>query len=111
MEERLWILWKLIISQKEDGDTVVDSGGNVYIVGSGGTLIKVKKGENGSHSYSDDAIHDPSNVDYIPEYDPLLISEPDSVLGKTMIVGGSAVLMMDSGKESDIEIICIMEFC
>lgn len=94
--------WKLVnrtdvnSSLKEDGDTVVDSGGNVYIVGSGGTLIKVKKGENGSHSYSDDAIHDPSNVDYIPEYDPLLISEPDSVLGKTMIVGGSAVLMMDS---------------
>lgn len=94
--------WKLInktevnSSQKEDGDTVVDSGGNVYIVGSGGTLIKVEKGENGSHSYSDDAIHDPSNVDYIPEYDPMQISEPDSVLGKTMIVGGSAVLMMTS---------------
>ena len=94
--------WKLInktevnLSQKEDGDTVVDSGGNVYIVGSGGTLIKVEKNPNNNHSYSTDAIHDPSNVDYIPEYDPLLISEPDSVLGKTIVVGGSAVLVMDS---------------
>ena len=94
--------WKLInktdvnSSQKEDGDTVVDSGGNVYIVGSGGNLIKVEKGENGTHSYSDDALHDPSNVDYIPEYDPLQTSEPEDVLAKTMVVGQSAVLMMDS---------------
>ena len=94
--------WKLVnktdvnSSQKEDGDTVVDSGGNVYIVGSGGNLIKVEKGENGTHSYSDDAIHDPSNVDYIPEYDPLQTSEPEDVLAKTMVVGQSAVLMMDS---------------
>lgn len=94
--------WKLVnktdvnSSQKEDGDTVVDSSGNVYIVGSGGTLTKVEKGQNGTNSYSDDAIHDPSNVDYIPEYDPLSISESDDVLGKTMVVGQNAVLMMDS---------------
>ena len=92
--------WKLIhktdvnSSQKEDGDTVVDEGGNVYIVGSGGQLIKVEKGN--QNSSSTDAIHDPSNVDYIPEYDPLLTSESDDVLAKTMIVGQSAVLMMDS---------------
>lgn len=91
--------WKLINrtdvdSEKEEGDTVVDSGGNVYIVGSDGKLVKVE-GSNGSSSSSDSAIHDPSNVDYVPEFDPIATTE-DGVLGKTMIVGSSAVLMMDS---------------
>ena len=83
-------------SQKEEGNTVVDESGNVYIVGSGGKLTKVDKNNNSSYTYSDDAIHDPSNVDYIPEYDPILRKENDDVLAKTMIVGQSAVLMMDS---------------
>lgn len=83
-------------SQKEEGNTVVDAEGNVYIVGSGGTLTKVDKNNNGStFTYSDEAIHDPSNVDYIPEYDPML-REEQGVLSKTMVVGQSAVLMMDS---------------
>lgn len=81
-------------SQKEEGNTVVDENGNVYIVGSGGKLTKVDK-KNPSYTYSDDAIHDPSNVDYIPEYDPILRKE-DDILAKTMIVGQSAVIMMDS---------------
>ena len=90
--------WKLlnkteVNSEKDEGDTVVDSGGNVYIVGSDGKLIKVE-GSNSSSS-SSSAIHDPSNVDYVPEFDPIATSE-DGVLGKTMIVGSSAVLMMDS---------------
>lgn len=85
-------------SEKEDGDTVVDSSGNVYIVGSGGSLTLVEKGENsdGKPTYSDDAAHDPSNVDYIPEFDPLLVAESDDVLGKTVVVGESAVFMMNS---------------
>ena len=91
--------WKLVNktevdSEKEEGDTVVDSGGNVYIVGSDGKLVKVQSGSSSS-SHSDSAMHDPSNVDYIPEFDPIISSE-DGVLGKTMIVGSSAVLIMDS---------------
>ncbi len=91
--------WKLlnktaVDSEKEEGDTVVDSGGNVYIVGSDGKLVKVE-GNTSSSSSSDSALHDPSNVDYVPEFDPITVSE-DGVLGKTMIVGSSAVLMMDS---------------
>lgn len=98
--------WKLLhktdvnSSQKEEGDTVVDEGGNVYIVGSGGTLIKVEKGDQ-NISFSTDAKHDPSNVDYVPEYDPLLISESEDILAKTIIVGQNAVVMMDS----DVQII------
>ena len=94
--------WKLIHktevdTEKEEGDTVVDSGGNVYIVGSDGKLTKVESGSSSSSSStsSSSAIHDPSNVDYVPEFDPIATSE-DGVLGKTMIVGSSAVVIMDS---------------
>ena len=92
--------WKLINktdidSEKEKGDTVVDAGGNVYIVGSDGKLIKVESGTNSSDSVSGSSIHDPSNVDYIPAFDPIANVE-DGVLGKTMIVGSSAVIIMDS---------------
>ncbi len=95
--------WKLINqtevdSEKEEGDTVVDSGGNVYIVGSDGKLVKVESGSASSSSSSTSSgssIHDPSNVDYVPEFDPITNSE-DGVLGKTMIVGSSAVVIMDS---------------
>ena len=93
--------WKLINktevgSENEEGNTVIDSGGNVYIVGSDGKLIKVESGSNSSPSQStSSAIHDPSNVDYVPDFDPIVGTE-DSVLGKTMIVGSSAVVIMDS---------------
>lgn len=90
--------WKVINktdvdTQKEEGDTVVDAGGNVYIVGSDGKLTKVEG--SGSSSSSSSAIHDPSNVDYVPEFDPVIVNE-DGVLGKTIVVGSSAVLMMDA---------------
>ena len=42
-----------LVKLKEEGDTVVDSGGNVYIVGSGGSLIKVEKGDEYKPSYSE----------------------------------------------------------
>lgn len=93
--------WKLlnkteVDSEKEEGDTVVDSGGNVYIVGSDGKLVKVEgSNSSSSSSSSSSAIHDPSNVDYVPEFDPIATTE-DGVLGKTMIVGSNAVLIMDS---------------
>ena len=94
--------WKLINktevgSENEKGDTVVDAGGNVYIVGSDGKLIKIESGSSSSSSSqgSNAAMHDPSNIDYIPEFDPVMNSE-DGVLGKTMVVGSNAVVMMDS---------------
>ena len=92
--------WKLLNktevgSENEKGDTVVDAGGNVYIVGSDGKLIKIESGSSSSSQGSSAAMHDPSNVDYIPEFDPIMTSE-DGVLGKTMVVGSNAVVMMDS---------------
>ena len=92
--------WKLLNktevgSENEKGDTVVDAGGNVYIVGSDGKLVKIESGSSSSTQGSSAAMHDPSNVDYIPEFDPITNSE-DGVLGKTMIVGSNAVVMMDT---------------
>lgn len=80
----------------EQGDTVIDSGGNVYIVGSNGKLEKVESGSNTTTSLGiSSAVNDPSNVDYIPQFDPITTQE-EGVLGKTMIVGSSAVVIMDS---------------
>lgn len=80
----------------EQGDTVIDSGGNVYIVGSNGKLEKVESGSNATTSASSDsALNDPSNVDYVPQFDPIAIQE-DNILGKTMIVGSNAVIIMDA---------------
>ena len=93
--------WKLnnhteVDSNNESGDTVVDSGGNVYVVGSDGKLTIVEKNDSSNVTEAtSSAINDPSNVDYVPTYDPILGDE-DGVLGKTMIVGQNAVLMMDS---------------
>lgn len=91
--------WKVVNQTNVDTETgndntVVDSEGNVYIVGSDGKLVKVEKDKESSNTYTD-AMHDPSNVDYIPENDPLADAE-DGVLGKTMIVGQNAVVIMDS---------------
>ena len=93
--------WKLqnhteVNSNNDNGDTVIDAGGNVYVVGSDGKLTIVEKNDNNSSTEStSSALYDPSNVDYIPTYDPILDHE-DGVLGKTMIVGQNAVMMMDS---------------
>lgn len=84
-----------VSSGNESGDTVVDSGGNVYLVGSDGKLTIVEKADQDPAGGLDDALHDPSNVDYIPEFNPL-DKEEEGVLGKTMIVGQNAVVMMDS---------------
>lgn len=90
--------WKItnkteVDGEKDEGDTVVDSGGNVYVVGSNGKLELVQSGSSSSGASS--AEHDPSNVDYVPQWDPLESAE-DGVLAKTIVVGQSAVLMMDS---------------
>lgn len=80
----------------EQGDTVIDSGGNVYIVGSNGKLEKVESGSNTTTSPGiSSAVNDPSNVDYVPQFDPIAIQE-DNILGKTMIVGSNAVIIMDA---------------
>ena len=85
-----------VSDSNDQGDTVIDSGGNVYIVGSNGKLEKVESGSNTATSTgSASALDDPSNVDYVPQFDPITIQE-DGVLGKTMIVGSNAVVIMDS---------------
>ncbi len=44
------------------------------------------------------AIQDPSNVDYMPSTDPLAIQEDPSVKAKTLVVGGNAMLFIDSAE-------------
>lgn len=80
----------------EQNDTVIDSVGNIYIIGSNGKLEKVESGSNtATSSETNSALNDPSNVDYIPQSDPITTQE-EGVLGKTMIVGSNAVVIMDS---------------
>ena len=90
-------------SGNEKHDTVIDSGGNVYIVGSNGKLEKVESGSNAATSPgSSSALNDPSNVDYVPQFDPITIQE-DDILGKTMIVGSNAVVIMDSPRMNVVD--------
>lgn len=44
------------------------------------------------------AVNDPSNVDYMPSSDPLLSAEDSDVKAKTLVVGGSAMLFLDSSQ-------------
>lgn len=44
------------------------------------------------------AANDPSNVDYMPSSDPLATQDDDSVKAKTLVVGGNAILFMDSAE-------------
>lgn len=46
-----------------------------------------------------DAKSDPSNVEYMPTVDPLSILDDSSVIAKTIVVGGRAVLFIDSEQE------------
>lgn len=43
-------------------------------------------------------INDPSNVDYMPSTDPLSSQEDANVKSKTLVVGGNAMLFMDSSQ-------------
>ena len=45
-----------------------------------------------------DASKDPSNVEYMPSSDPLATPEDSSVKAKSLVVGGNAVLFIDSGQ-------------
>ena len=77
------------------GNTVVDVSGKVYIVDSEGKLVEVKNDAVADVSSGTvPAMHDPSNVDYIPLSDPLLEQE-DGILGKTMVVGQNATVLID----------------
>ena len=71
------MFWKYaVLTENENGDTVVDSGGNVYVVGSDGKLTIVEKNDSSSVTETtSSSLHDPSNVDYVPEYDPILGDE------------------------------------
>ena len=88
------------------GNTLIDESGMVYIIGNDGQLVEVKGGDIDTtlSSTYPDAIHDPSNVDYIPKSDPLLTKD-EGVLGQTMIVGQRAVVIMDplSEKVNNLE--------
>lgn len=44
------------------------------------------------------AITDPSNVEYMPSSDPLATQEDSSVKAKTLVVGGNAMLFIDSSE-------------
>ena len=44
------------------------------------------------------AIQDPSNVEYMPSSDPLAVQEDASVKAKTLVVGGNAMLFIDSAE-------------
>ncbi len=44
------------------------------------------------------AIQDPSNVDYMPSSDPLASLDDPSVKAKTLVVGGNAMLFIDSSE-------------
>lgn len=44
------------------------------------------------------AINDPSNVDYMPSSDPLTSQEDPNVKAKTLVVGGNAMLFIDSSE-------------
>ncbi|MBQ3104894.1 MAG: leucine-rich repeat domain-containing protein [Lachnospiraceae bacterium] len=87
--------------------------GGVYVVGGGGQVTQQsgsgevtepsngQTGQGGSmpsgYGNPASAIHDPSNVDYIPLGDPLENMGED-VLGQTMIVSGQAVVLMDGNR-------------
>lgn len=43
-----------------------------------------------------DAKNDPSNVEYMPSVDPLSLIDDSNVIAKTFVVGGSAVLFIDT---------------
>ena len=86
-------------------------GGKVYVVGSKGQVTTKDKnpvqtfGSNGTgtsassseavSSETNRAANHPSNVDYIPQSDPLEYVE-DGVAGQTIVVGQKAVILMDS---------------
>lgn len=44
-----------------------------------------------------DASTDPSNVEYMPSTNPIFVQEDPSVVGKTIVVGGRAVLFLNRG--------------
>lgn len=54
----------------------------------------------GNDSNTVNAMNDPSNVDYMPSSDPLATNEDSSVKAKTLVVGGNAILFIDSSDVS-----------
>lgn len=79
------------------GDSLINAEGKVFVIGSDGQLVEVKSEDSETSVTAGTdipAIHDPSNVDYIPASDPLL-EEEEGILGKTMIVGQNATVLID----------------
>lgn len=55
-------------------------------------------GQNGEETVVKSAVNDPSNVDYMPSSDPLLSEDDPGVKAKTLVVGGNAMLFLDSSQ-------------
>ena len=92
--------------------TNANEGGNIFVVGGNHQISTVNKtantngqntaaandGQSQSTGYSADtynALNHPSNVDYIPQQDPLE-NKGEGVVGQTIVVGQTAVILMDS---------------
>ena len=58
----------------------------------------VVSNDNNTNTNTIVAIQDPSNVDYMPSTDPLAIQEDPTVKAKTLVVGGNAMLFIDSSE-------------
>ncbi|MGN0157264.1 MAG: leucine-rich repeat domain-containing protein [Lachnospiraceae bacterium] len=99
--------FKQMLEQRQDveqAENELDSGidisqNEVVVVGSHHSMTTQETDASDSATtgwVTKDASKDPSNVEYMPQSDPLEEAEEDSVLAKSIVVGGHAVLFMDS---------------
>lgn len=79
-----------LLTENADGSTTVHSG-----TGTNGESQGNDVSANSTTANLKDASSDPSNVDYMPQSDPLSGADDASVLGKTRVVGGQAVLFLN----------------
>lgn len=86
-------------STTSDNSTDPNSG-KVFVVGGSNQVVEMIKdttdnaSDTGNTSNQSSALNHPSNVDYIPPTD--LLDAEEGVLGKTIVVGQQAVILMDS---------------
>lgn len=90
------------VSDNSSGDNSAPQEGSVYVVGGNNQISTTNRTNSsnanqgtGASADTNQALYHPSNVDYIPQTDPLEGAE-DGVVGKTIVVGQSAVVLMDS---------------
>lgn len=83
--------WKQSHTVSEKPAVQEETGNTVHVVGSNGQVLDVPSA--GINTNVGQALHDPSNVDYIPTSDPIAEKE-EGVYGKSIVVGRNAVIMM-----------------